>query len=390
MKTVILLTNSYPFGVGETYLEPEMKYFPSDARLVILPIHAEGASALRFVPEKATVLPLPTLKSGIGIKISSLFSPVFFHGAVELRRARKLSMETVKELLRFVYSGKILKQRASRVLKQNCITLDRNATLYSYWMDSAALAAVLLKRNGAAAICRAHGADLYDERTPWGHQFLREYLVTHLDHVFPVSEMGAAYLTQRVGGIGAIQCVHLGVEDHGLAPHIDDGILRVVSCSVVIPLKRLDIIVNALAELKDVPFLWTHIGDGSELEKIRVLAEEKLPNGSFRFFGAISNEEVHQFYQRESVDVFVNASDTEGIPVSIMEAMSYGIPSIATNVGGVKELVRDGYNGYLIDRNRQDQLAFCLRMIQSQMQLRIEARISFLSAWDASKNLIEL
>ena len=44
-------------------------------------------------------------------------------------------------------------------------------------------------------------------------------------------------------------------------------------------------------------------------------------------------------------------SETEGIPVSIMEAQSYGIPVIATNVGGTSEIVHDGINGVLLSRN---------------------------------------
>ncbi len=56
--------------------------------------------------------------------------------------------------------------------------------------------------------------------------------------------------------------------------------------------------------------------------------------------GGISNAEVFQFYRDNKVDLFVNASTSEGLPVSIMEAISFGIPSIATNVGGlVKSLL---------------------------------------------------
>ena len=48
------------------------------------------------------------------------------------------------------------------------------------------------------------------------------------------------------------------------------------------------------------------------------------------------------------IDIFINLSTTEGLPVSIMEAMSYGIPVIATNVGGTSEIV-DNESGILID-----------------------------------------
>ena len=57
------------------------------------------------------------------------------------------------------------------------------------------------------------------------------------------------------------------------------------------------------------------------------------------------------FYETNHVDLFINVSSSEGIPVSIMEALSFGIPVIATNVGGVPEIIQDSKNGILLDVN---------------------------------------
>ena len=62
----------------------------------------------------------------------------------------------------------------------------------------------------------------------------------------------------------------------------------------------------------------------------------------------IPNKDVYSYYQTHPVDLFVNVSSSEGLPVSIMEAISYGIPVIATDVGGTSEIVEDGVNGNLI------------------------------------------
>ena len=69
---------------------------------------------------------------------------------------------------------------------------------------------------------------------------------------------------------------------------------------------------------------------------------------NFKPIGFIRNDEVHQFYQNQRVDLFINLSTTEGIPVSIMEAYSYGVPAIATNVGGTSEIVTNE-NGQLLN-----------------------------------------
>jgi colanic acid/amylovoran biosynthesis glycosyltransferase len=58
--------------------------------------------------------------------------------------------------------------------------------------------------------------------------------------------------------------------------------------------------------------------------------------------GFLPNEEILQFYQRTPIRLLINASTSEGIPVSMMEAQSYGIPILATDVGGGKEILLAG------------------------------------------------
>jgi glycosyltransferase involved in cell wall biosynthesis len=74
-------------------------------------------------------------------------------------------------------------------------------------------------------------------------------------------------------------------------------------------------------------------------KEIKEYAAKKLPTGSFEFLGYLSNEKVLDVYFQYDVDFFINLSDSEGIPVSIMEAMSIGIPVIARDVGGTREIV---------------------------------------------------
>jgi len=69
------------------------------------------------------------------------------------------------------------------------------------------------------------------------------------------------------------------------------------------------------------------------------------------FPGRISNNEILKVLNENNYDFHINLSESEGVPVSIMESFSFGIPVIATNVGGISEIVIDGYNGFLIDPN---------------------------------------
>ena len=65
----------------------------------------------------------------------------------------------------------------------------------------------------------------------------------------------------------------------------------------------------------------------------------------------MNNDDIINMYCTEKYHVFINVSETEGIPVSIMEALACSIPIIATNVGGVSELVFEGVNGFLLEKN---------------------------------------
>jgi glycosyltransferase involved in cell wall biosynthesis len=58
-------------------------------------------------------------------------------------------------------------------------------------------------------------------------------------------------------------------------------------------------------------------------------------------------EDRFEFYK--GLDLYLNTSLHEGIPISILEAMSYGIPIIAPNVGGLEEILDDGIQGYLVE-----------------------------------------
>ena len=70
--------------------------------------------------------------------------------------------------------------------------------------------------------------------------------------------------------------------------------------------------------------------------------------------GNRENSEILDFYNNNHIDLFINLSSSEGIPVSIMEAFSSAIPVLATNVGGVKEII-NSKNGYLIDKDLECQ-----------------------------------
>ena len=132
------------------------------------------------------------------------------------------------------------------------------------------------------------------------------------------------------------------VESFREAPLYTQGVLRIVTCAKIIPIKQVHVLAEALEKWEGVPVCWTHIGGGEGEEELRRIVDEKIgpkENVICEMLGTLDSEKIQQLYETRAFDVFVNTSKKEGVPISIMEAMRHGTPVIAPAVGGIPELV---------------------------------------------------
>lgn len=127
--------------------------------------------------------------------------------------------------------------------------------------------------------------------------------------------------------------------------------LYLVSCSNLVPVKRIDKIIGMLRYLQSFNVTWVHYGDGPLMNWIENEIKTLPDNIKVDLKGNVPNKVLMEEYKNNYFDLFINLSDSEGIPVSIMEAMSFGIPCLATAVGGTLEIVKNAYNGFLVDVN---------------------------------------
>jgi glycosyltransferase involved in cell wall biosynthesis len=142
----------------------------------------------------------------------------------------------------------------------------------------------------------------------------------------------------------------LGISNNVELTYIERDYFVICSCSGLIPLKRVHLIAEALFRVKEIRIHWVHIGDGPELEKLKMMIGKLSENISVELKGSIPNSAIYALYNEIKPDLFINVSSTEGVPVSIMEAMSFGIPVLATDVGGTSEIVNE-YNGLLLEED---------------------------------------
>jgi glycosyltransferase involved in cell wall biosynthesis len=108
------------------------------------------------------------------------------------------------------------------------------------------------------------------------------------------------------------------------------------------------------------------VGDGPEREQVEQLASELGIVRDCLFPGY--QEEIGPFFG--AFDVFVLPSANEGTPVTAIEALASGCPVVATRVGGVPDVVRDGEDGFLVEPGDVDRLASRLAMLASDADLR--------------------
>ena len=130
------------------------------------------------------------------------------------------------------------------------------------------------------------------------------------------------------------------------------------------------------------------------MPEIVKLASEKLDTTQFEFKGYTSNETILDFYRDNFVDLFVNVSGSEGIPYSIMEAISAGIPILATDVGGTSESITEDF-GYLLSENfeAKDAATIVVKHLNLPSIEHLNKRKSAYQFWqnhfEASKNFEE-
>jgi glycosyltransferase involved in cell wall biosynthesis len=131
----------------------------------------------------------------------------------------------------------------------------------------------------------------------------------------------------------------------------------------------------------NLPLRWVHFGAGKDLEKVRELVKG-FEHVQAEFPGHVSNADLISFYQNNAVHAFVHMSETEGgIPVSIQEAVSFGIPIIAANAGGVPEIV-NAQTGVLLSHAFDAQAAVnALSMIIETMSCDARKRESIRNVW---------
>ena len=407
MKTLILLTNFFPYGNGEPYLETEIKYFDryfDRVYIASLQLRRKDLESQRPIPsDRFSVLPVAKAANSVYLMhaVRAFADKNLYADLWRLFRRGRLSLRRIVNL--FVYLSRSYYE-AGHILrwlhKEGVLSSGDNGVIYSYRFEYQPYVGLILKKRlpRFKIVSRGHRFDLYEERRKGNYIPLRPYLLKQLDHTIMIAKNGIDYLARKYPEYrDKLALSRLGVMDHGLGPQKGRyDRLNIISCSTITSIKRVNLIVESLANINTIPIHWDHYGEGVLYDEVKTLAARILPNNiSYNFHGYIDNQDLLKIYQTQPYHIFINVSSSEGVPVSIMEAMSFGIPCIATDVGGTNEIVENEYNGILLpcDFNPED-LAHWISTFASMddavySRYRTSARTTWETKYSAERNYSE-
>lgn len=360
MKKIILLTNRYPFGDKETFIDPELRYAKDIAQIDIVPTNGDIKNLqLRSLPNGVRVNKLfpnnQTLVEKLWYTVIAIIQKSTWKEIICLRKKKKLSVKNLYQMLGFISRGNRIYKNLEKYYKNDLIYDKANIVFYSFWMLETAYAAAKLKEKyGVTAATRAHRVDLYEQDENVGVKMLpmRSFILEGLNNVYSISEDGKRYMAYNFGYDEKIKVSYLGTNDKGIRNiEISKGKFIIASCARIVPVKRIELLIQALEEIKDVPIRWIHFGDGPERKNIESEIKRLSNNIDAILMGDVEHDEVLNYYKNNDIHLFVNTSSSEGVPVSIMEAISFGIPVIATDVGGTNEVVKHDVNGICVSKD---------------------------------------
>ena len=331
-----------PYGTDEAFLVPEV------------------SALLRLGHE---VLIVPRSPAGAVLHAAHLVPCT----RAESLLSRRVVMEATRKLLRsprsvLAAAGSLRASRSPWVLMKNLSVLPKALWLaetaknwradhiHCHWAGTTATVAFLASQvSGIPWSFTAHRWDIVENN-------LLAVKAAHATFARFIAKDGLRMATERGVPRGAsTQVVHMGVSIPAIVPGDAGGPLVVMCAARLSEVKGHRILLEAwrsvLEELPDSE-LWL-AGDGELRHAITALITQAGLQHSVKLLGAVPHAELLRMYERKRVSAVVLASLDlggechEGIPVSLIEAMSYGLPVIATATGGIGELIEPG-TGFLV------------------------------------------
>lgn len=371
MNKILFVTNGYPGDVYtekafvEPGLKPLLKYFDE---IILLPMDRAGTTRgydrnlSKGVKVDWTLMrdkwvhskPLKALRYG--------FHPFVLRSLLDMRGEAHSLKQWTKGFFQAINTVRI-SQVIKKVAQVHGMTSDNTLLMSMWFLDYTNGLARFALRHGFRLVTHAHTDDLfYDSRTLFRSMRLRARMLYSIEKVMSISKAGVEYLEKTFPEhserfvfepLGSVRNFS-PVKKNNLKADASDKI-EIFTVARFHPVKRHSLILRVLQSvavlLPDKEIAWTLVGDGALFDDLQEMARQnEVPNLSVRFLGMLENQDIQKIYATTPPDWFLLMSSSEGLPVAIGEAMSYGIPIICTDVGETRELTGEE-SGLLLNAN---------------------------------------
>jgi len=276
-------------------------------------------------------------------------------------RAKKFGWRFVRHHVAHLMYAEVLKMRADQVIKE-CLVKSKKVYVLACWFSVEAYAAAQLKMKYPQILVGslAHAFEVDHKRNDFIGQSFNRQKHSQLDRITFISRlvyenyymrvMFGLRLADKNVSIRYLGCRKLYA---ALNHPSSDNIFRVWSCSSVVSVKRLALMAEALGAWTEGRIEWTHIGGGPLFDDLQTKSATLTSANSLvsvKLLGTKTNDQVHRYFVENQCDIFINLSSSEGLPVSLMECMAYGVPAVVTDVGGNSEIV-NAETGFLLPQD---------------------------------------
>lgn len=372
MKSVLFITSTYPYGIGESFIEEELKHLSKKFRIDVLPTYPRG----KIDNHKKTLI---NSISGELLNLK-LFSLAYF---VHLTCFTLLNFKVLCKLVNMCFCGSFDKTLRNLVLIPKAVYFyhmymqSKNYDfIYSHWLSAPAQFSMLLNElSGIKFGVTSHRWDIVDNNNI-------ELKVEKSSFIRVISNKSLKLFPSDVlkKFNYKLHTIYLGINCY------DGKYTRVLTSKPVYngiciasltPVKGHTYLLRSIKALKDKGFniKMKFLGEGVLHKELLELTSNLGLVEQVDFLGNLEHSRVTDLLSSKEVDfVCLPSLDLgnglhEGVPVSLMEAMSFSIPCISTNTGSINELINSKVNGILVPDKDDHKLATAIELILSDSEL---------------------
>ena len=289
-----------------------------------------------------------------------------------------------------------------------------DATFHTQWQTC--MPAIRAKRSGIIdkVFSAAHARELlynpykYYPVLGWLYSLKRRYVLSRIDHFFPVSNYTSGILRSFGVDPDKITVVPNGSDPHLFKPLNSDELTKdlnlenrkvILTVTRLVKRKGVDTVLHALSVIKErfPDVLYLVAGEGPEEERLKKLTVKLNLQNHVRFIGRIDYKKLPEYYNAS--DIFILASrtvlpDVEGYGIVFLEANACGKPVIGTNSGGVPDAIVHGETGIIVPENDALKLAEAISELLENpekatlMGLKGRERVVNEMNWDSVNKLL--